>query len=83
MLPTILTLSISHPGIRESATHLLHLILPNATQNILICIMLFLFARLDIIKWMHKLKGTVQDVSIFLKTAFADCYYKKKSPNAN
>lgn len=45
--------------------------------------MLFLFAKLDIIKWRHKLKGTVQDANVFLKTVFADCYYKKKSPHAN
>lgn len=87
MLPTILILilipGILYPGIRESATHLLHLILLNIIQNIFIFIMIFLSAKLDIIKGMHKLKGTVQDANIFLKTLFADCYYKKKSLNTN
>lgn len=83
MLQTIPTLGILHPGIRESATHLLRLILPNTIQNVFIFIMIFLFAKLDIIKGMHKLKGTVQDANVFLKTVFADCYYKKKTHNAN
>lgn len=83
MLPTILTLGILEPGITKSATHLLHLILPNTVQNVFIFTMIFLSAKLDIIKGMHKLKGTVQNADVFLKTVFADYYYKKKSHNAD
>lgn len=45
--------------------------------------MILLFEKLDIIKGLHKFKGTVQDANIFLKTVFADCYFKKKSRIGN
>lgn len=83
MFQAILPFAILYPHIRGSATHLVHLILPNTIQKIYILIMIFLFVKLDIIKGMHKLKGTVQDANVFLKTVFADFYYKKKSRNAN